>query len=183
MELTEIKEIRKKNNITQNKLAKTSGVSQSLIAKIEAGKLDPTYSNAKKIFKALDSLQDKGEVKASEIMQKKVISISTLTPISEIIKKMRKYHFSYLPVIEKNKLLGLVSEEDVLEATIKGKKESLAKDIMQEPPIIISKNSPLQPTILRTYPILLVKEKEKFIGVITKTDLLQKAYEKKGWLF
>ena len=63
-ELKDIKDIRKKFNLTQSDLAKKADVSQSLIAKIEAGRLDPTYSNAQKIFEALDTLTKKEETKA-----------------------------------------------------------------------------------------------------------------------
>ncbi|MFQ5647816.1 MAG: helix-turn-helix transcriptional regulator, partial [Candidatus Aenigmatarchaeota archaeon] len=41
-EITEIRKIRKKLGLTQSQLAQEARVSQSLIAKIEAGKLDPT---------------------------------------------------------------------------------------------------------------------------------------------
>ena len=56
-ELNEIKIIRKKYGLTQSKLANIANVSQSLIAKIESGRIDPTYSNAQKIFSALDTLR------------------------------------------------------------------------------------------------------------------------------
>ncbi len=53
MELSEIKHLRKKFGLTQSQLAKLSGVSQSLIAKIEADRIDPTFSKAQKIFEAI----------------------------------------------------------------------------------------------------------------------------------
>ena len=55
-ELSEVKVIRKKLGLTQGELAKAAGVSQSLIAKIESTKIDPTYSKVKLIFHALESL-------------------------------------------------------------------------------------------------------------------------------
>ena len=49
-ELEEIKKIRKSLGLTQAELAKRADVSQSIIAKIESGSIDPTLSKAKKIF-------------------------------------------------------------------------------------------------------------------------------------
>jgi predicted transcriptional regulator len=40
--------------LTQGQLAKIAGVSQSFIAKIESGKIDPSYSKVKTIFDVLD---------------------------------------------------------------------------------------------------------------------------------
>jgi len=43
-EINEVKDIRKRLGLTQLELAKRANVSQSLIAKIEAGRIDPRYS-------------------------------------------------------------------------------------------------------------------------------------------
>ncbi len=61
-DLKEIKVIRKKLGITQGELAKLSNVSQSMIAKIESNILDPSYTNACKIFNALNDLNNKNFV-------------------------------------------------------------------------------------------------------------------------
>ena len=62
VELEEIKEIRKKLGLTQSDLAKRAGVSQSLIAKVESGRLDPAYSNAQKLINALNDYGRKKEL-------------------------------------------------------------------------------------------------------------------------
>ncbi|MBI2647565.1 helix-turn-helix domain-containing protein, partial [Candidatus Woesearchaeota archaeon] len=62
-ELVEVKKIRKKLELTQTQLANRAGVSQSLIAKVESGRIDPTYSKTKKIFSALSELEKKEEIK------------------------------------------------------------------------------------------------------------------------
>ena len=84
-ELEEIKKIRKKLGMTQTELANRAGVSQSLIAKIESGRIDPTYTKTKKIFAALSELEKKEEIKAEQLMTAKIISIIQNTPINETI--------------------------------------------------------------------------------------------------
>ena len=49
-ELSEIKAKRKHLGLSQSGLSVKTGVSQSLIAKLEAGKISPSYLSAKKIF-------------------------------------------------------------------------------------------------------------------------------------
>ena len=88
-ELEEIREIRKKFGLTQSELAKRAGVSQSLIAKIESGRIDPTYTKTKKIFAALSDLEKKEEIKAEQLMTNKIISISPSTSIKEAIAKTK----------------------------------------------------------------------------------------------
>ena len=177
-ELEEIKKIRKKLGMTQTELANRAGVSQSLIAKIESGRIDPTYTKTKKIFAALSELEKKEEIKAEQIMTGRIISISPNEPIKEAISKMKKFQISQLPVIEGNKLIGLVSESTILDALL-NPKSTRVRDIMQESPPIVSKTTSIQvvSNLLKHYPMVLVSEEGKLIGLITKSDLLGKLYK------
>lgn len=176
--LEEVKKIRKKLGMTQTELANRAGVSQSLIAKIESGRIDPTYTKTRKIFVALSELEKKGEIKAEQIMAGRIISISPNEPIKEAISKMKKFQISQLPVIEGSKLVGLVSESTILDALINSKGTKV-RDIMQESPPIVSKTTPIQlvSNLLKHYPMVLVSEEGKLIGLITKSDLLGKLYK------
>ncbi len=177
-ELSEIKEIRKKYGLTQGQLANRAGVSQSLIAKIEAGRLDPTYSNATKIFEAIDSLGKKKELKADEIMSRKIISVKPNDGIKEAINKMKKANISQMPVIEDHKSIGVVSEAIILEALL-NKKGNKIKDIMDDSAPIVSKNTNIGviSNLLRFSPMVLVSDGGELKGVITKSDLLGKVYK------
>ncbi len=177
-ELEEIKKIRKKLGMTQTELADRAGVSQSLIAKIESGRMDPTYTKAKKIFAALSELEKKEEIKAEQLMTAKIISVDTATSIKDAINKMKKYQISQLPVVDHDKLIGLVSESTILDALLKPKGSNV-KDVMQEAPPIVSKKTSVHliSDLLKHYPMIVVSEEGKLIGLITKSDLLGKLYK------
>ena len=177
-ELEEVKKIRKKLGMTQTDLAKRAGVSQSLVAKIESGKIDPTYTKTKKIFSALSDLEKKGEIKAEQLMTNRLIAIEPGKNIKEAIDKMKKSQISQLPVVQNENLVGLVSESSILDALIEKKFEKVS-EIMQEAPPIVSKNTGIQviSNLLKHFPIVIVSENGKLIGLITKSDLLGKVYK------
>lgn len=178
VEIDEIKHIRKKLGLTQNQLAQRAQVSQSLIAKIESGRLDPTYSNAQKIFNALNDLSKKQEAKAGELMTDKVISVIPEDSIKDAITRMKKFNISQMPVIEEHKSIGLVSESIILEAML-NKQVKRVKEIMRDSPPVISKNTSLGiiSNLLKFYSLILVSEDGKLKGVITRADLLAKIYK------
>lgn len=170
-DITQLKKIRKKLDLTQNQLAKEIGISQSMVTKIESGKLDPTYSYVKKIEKAINSLLKKEEKNAKDVMNKKIISVKGDIPLENIITLFEKHEISQVPVMKGNNVFGLVTESELLDQNFKEKK---AKDVMKESPPIISFETPISAitSLLKFYPIVLVKNKEKFVGVITKADIL-----------
>src|SRR3989338_6143293 len=177
-ELEEIKKIRKKLGMTQTELANRAGVSQSLIAKIESSRIDPTYTKTKKIFAALSELEKKEEIKAEQLMKSRIISIASAASIKEEIAKMKKFQISQLPVIENHKSIGLVSESTILDALLESKSAKV-KEVMQESPPIVSKTTSIQviSNLLKHYPMVLVSQEGRLIGLITKSDLLAKMYK------
>ena len=174
-----IKRTRKNLGINQKELADRAGVSQSLIAKIEAGKIDPTYTKAKQIFRALEELREKEEIKAKQIMNKKVVFVQANDKIQNIIKIMKKRGISQVPVLKKEKVCGLITERIILKR-IMSDPESIntlkAEEIMEEVPPIISLKTGLKTLLelLKDSPLVLVAEKGDIKGIISKTDLLDK---------
>ena len=177
-ELSEIKKIRKSLGLTQTDLAKRANVSQSLIAKIESGKIDPTFTKTKKIFDTLNDMENKEEIKAEELMNRKVISISPDDNIKESVEKMKKFEISQMPVIDGHNVVGLVSESTLLDALI-NKKSNKIEEIMEESPPTVSKTASVKvvSSLLKHYPVVLVSESGKLAGLITKADLLGKLYK------
>ncbi len=177
-ELEEIKKIRKNLGLTQSQLAKRAGVSQSIIAKIESQNIDPTYSKTKKIFEALSYFEKKDEIKAEDMMNKKLVDIKPIECVKDAINKMKRYNISQMPVIDDNKAIGLISESTLLNALVQGKLTKVS-EIMEESPPIVSKQTSVKviSSLLKYYPMVMVSEEGKLTGLITKADLLGKLYK------
>ncbi|MFH1400958.1 MAG: CBS domain-containing protein [Nanoarchaeota archaeon] len=174
MQLTDIKRLRKRLNMTQSTLASEAGVSQSLIAKIESGRVDPTYTNAQRIFETLNVMLHRKSAKAADIMCPKVISCSPNDSVKEVIALMRKEEISQVPVLRNQHVMGLITETSIL-AKAFDDKEHTVKDVMEDAPPLVSTLTGQEVifTLLKYYPIVLVKDSEKICGVIAKSDMLK----------
>lgn len=182
-ELREIQEFRKKHGLTQTELAKLAGVSQSLIAKIESNKIDPTYTNIKKIFSAIECLNQKKELKAADIINKNIFSIKANDSLKEATKIMKSKGISQVPVVDQKHhdlFIGMISEAKILEAIMNNASpDSKVSEFMTECPPIIAKDSTISliGSLLKYSPMIIVKDKGKTVGIITKADLLGRVYK------
>ena len=183
-ELRDIKGMRRRLNLTQKKLAEISGVSQSMVAKIEAGRIEPSYKNAMQILNALTVELNKKEKVAGELMSKRIIGVAGTTSVAEAVRKMKRYEISQLPVFKgatsgpSAKIIGLVSETSLITALINKGRMSRVSDVMDDPPPLIPKNTPSKAvySMLRFYPLLIVVDRDKPVGVITKSDIIRRLY-------
>lgn len=176
MELSQIQTIRKKLGLTQTQFARQAGVSQSLIAKIESGRIDPKYSTVRMLERAIDDLTHHHTPTIASIMQNPIISCSPDETIPSIVKRMKKYGISQLPVMQDNIPVGTISEETILHAISKDQNitKLTASSIMEGSPPILSEDTPLHVAkhLLEYCQIIVVKRKEKPVGVTTKVDLI-----------
>jgi len=164
---------------TQNQLAHLCGVSQSIIAKIERGMVDPSYSTASRIFAALEMLEKKSseklapELTAKDVMTRKVVSVRPTDPATKAAQTMLDDNFSQLPVMDGDRVIGSVTEREVMNATIEQAKIS---DIMVESFPMVSQNTTLSTlrNILMEEPAVLVQEKLRVVGIVTKYDVIAK---------
>ena len=184
--LSEIKNQRKKISLTQSELARQTGVSQSLIAKIESNVIVPSYSNAKKLFDFFEIIQKEHDAKVSDFMTLKVISVKKDTPLRIAIKTMEKNSISQLPVLDDGKSVGTLSEKTALEVINRAEnsKDVLEKSVelvMEDSMPQINEDTPFQlvSSIMGHYSGVLVTKNGEVIGIITKSDLLRAIVGKK----
>ena len=57
------------------------------------------------------------KVKIKDVMSKKFLIVNTNTSYSYIIKKLREEKIKRFPVVENDKLIGIITETDIVDAT------------------------------------------------------------------
>lgn len=175
----DIRRLRKRAGLTQAELARRAGVSQSLIARIERGTVDPRLSTLMRILRALEEYISE-ELTAKEVMTSPVITAKTTTPLEELVKIMWERGISQVPVLsEDGEILGTVFERDVVDAFLKYREKALEKcagDIMSDPlPIVApsTKLSAIAGMLSKDTPAVLVVSRGKLVGIITRSDLMK----------
>jgi len=167
-----IKELRDEAGLSQSKLAKLAKVSQAHIAKIESEKVDPRLSTVNRILRVLASRDRRKKCKVA--MSTDIISLEPSSPISDAVKIMREHDISQFPVMSGDKQVGSVDEATIIKNMDRKLHLLQIKNIMDRPFPVVDVNDPVdiaQP-LLDFHPAVLVAEKGKLKGIITKVDLL-----------
>jgi len=177
--LTEIQKRREKLHLTQTQLAEKAGVSQSLIARLETGTVDPRYSKVASIFRALDELRGK-EIEAKEIMTKDVVGVKADSTIEEAAEAMKERGVSQMPVYEGENTIGSISEKNMLDAIARGinmqtfplekvreHMDSAFPTVKQETPLSVIS------ALLEHNKAVVVQDAGKPVGIITNADMLK----------
>ncbi len=172
LEIKDVKPARVRLGLTQVQLAKAANLSQSVIAKLESGRIDPSYSTAQRIFAALETHRKKSVVKAKDIMHKSVISVTPNTTVEEAIKIMRKHAISQIPVCNPMPV-GIITEATIIKHL--NNIHCKVSAIMEPAPPTLASDADLAviSNLLMHYPLICITEKGECVGVITKADVLK----------
>jgi len=119
--LEDIAKRRRQLGLKQSEIAKMVGVSQSLIAKLEAGTIDSSYTKVKTIFDVLERLETKTKIQERKVTPNQVISIQKDEPILKVVKLMKEHGYSQIPVFCGKQSVGSISEKTILRQILAGK--------------------------------------------------------------
>jgi predicted transcriptional regulator len=184
----EISSLRRQLSLSQSKLAKLSGISQSALNKFERGQIDLGYSKISRIAEVLmRKLQDQmgtpdllSNYEAKDIMQDNIVWVNALDKVGDVISLMTKEGFSQIPVKKQDRSVGSVSEKIVISHLDKGTSLDELSDVTVEsimgPPFpTVSCNTVLEAVsiILKHSNAVLVTSDGAIAGIITLADFLK----------
>lgn len=179
-ELSEIKSLRKSLNISQKELGDMLNIPQSTISRIENGSMDPPYSKVKKLYTYLQKELAKSKesaIKAENIMTEKIYSISSNSTVKQAIEIMNQHKISQIPIFDDNKNMGSLTAKKIQKLLTEGHYILNMKviDVKELPFPEVERNWSTKEisNLLLTYPAVLVKNLNNYIGIVTDADFLK----------
>ncbi|MEM2204776.1 MAG: CBS domain-containing protein [Candidatus Hadarchaeales archaeon] len=176
--------MRLEKGLTQAKLAELTGLTQAYIAKIEAGKADPRFSTLEKLSSVLLRTEEEPLLRAGEMMTSPVLYVRPSDSLEKAIKLMGAKGISQLPVLEEGVQVGSLSEADVVRKVAEGEGKELLKkkvgEVMGGPFPVVGPELPAPAilSMLEHAPAVLVVERGKVKGIVTKADVLRALVER-----
>jgi predicted transcriptional regulator len=174
---SELKNKRETLGLKQTDVARMAGISQSMIARIESGTVDPRLSTLRKVIDVLTDAE-RSKVTARNVMCRPVYSVLVSDPISRAVGIMEERGISQVPVLENGVPVGCISETAIVTAMDRGPlpRETvlLVKDYMESGFPTVPPDADLTTVvhILQNNHAVLVVDRGTIQGVITKHDLI-----------
>ena len=173
----ELRSRRETLGLRQTEVARRAGISQSMVARIEAGSVDPRVSTLNKIITVLNNAEPK-KVTAGQIMHTPVLSVPPQASISQALEIFEKNNVSQIPVIERGAPVGCISEAVITKAIgqqrLHPSQPVLVRDFMEPGFPTVPPDMDVETVIgiLQQNHAVLVTEGRQVKGVITKHDLI-----------
>lgn len=126
-------------------------------------------------------------MKVARRMVSTVITITPSATVNDALHLLHQNNIRHLPVVEKEKFIGFVSETDLRQVLLlPGGKDILIKDVMNKEPITIGPEENLEQAARRINQhkigCLPVLEEGRLVGIVTVSDILAAFIELMGML-
>ncbi|MCJ7610189.1 CBS domain-containing protein [Candidatus Bathyarchaeota archaeon] len=176
--IEDLRRLRRSAGLTQKQLADKAGVSQSLIARIERGSVDPRFSTVNRILTALRAPVPTRNAK--DLMSYPVEGVNAKETVRSAIEKMKRTGFSQLPVLIEGRVVGSLHESAILERIARSSNpehvlSGVVYNLMDKPFTTVSPHEEINKVVeilSSGEPALLVVQDGLPLGIITKIDVL-----------
>ena len=167
-----LREMRQEAGMSQQELARLAGITQAHVAKIESGRVDPRLSTVNRLVSILN--EEETGTQCSDIMTRNIVSVRMDEPVEKVVKIMRSFDISQLPVFDGEQQVGSVRESTIMRNLDRKLNVLEVRHLVDRPfPVVDGRDSVgILAPLLDFHPAVLVSEKGKLSGIITKSDLL-----------
>ena len=160
------------------------GHSRAASAKIESQDINEVRE---KLYRAL-RMKIKPLIQAQKIMATPVRTVQEDLSVGEARRLMLRFNFSGLPILNKEKLTGIISRTDLERASQHGFREAPVRDYMTSRPITIGPDASLEEiqTLMICHNIghlPVVDKKGSLRGMVTRGELLRILHNEKNQVF
>ncbi len=130
-----------------------------------------------------------GQTRVRDLMQEKIVTIGASDRLSTVEDIMTLGRVRHMPVVQGGKLVGVVSERDLLRASLSNLTGFDSSErraflngveiarVMSAPPVVIEADAPIEHAALvmaeRRIGCLPVMDGQMLVGLLTETDLLR----------
>ena len=112
-----------------------------------------------------------------DIMSKNIITSNINDDISIIANKMRNYDIGFIPIIDKNHIIGIITDRDIACRIFNNEDpegditEYMSRDIISTD---IDSSIPEALNLMKKHRIkrIIIKEQEKIVGILSISDIL-----------
>lgn len=170
--------LRKQARLSQTELAQLAGVSQSFIAKLERGQLDPSFSRAQKIESILQQRQLSSQDWIQSVLQPFPTILWDTQSLSSALVQLEQYAAIALPVQnERGTIVGLLHLQPLLDAlyfTPNLGQSKLVRELMISPQFLpLHASTSEVRSILRSRLVVLIGSETKPLGWILPYSILK----------
>ena len=121
-------------------------------------------------------------MKVKDVMHRGVAWVEPQTPITEIARKMRDEDIGAVPVGENDRLVGMVTDRDIVTrglARVKNYLDLVAKDVMSKPIVYARADEDVEDALhimvknqIRRLPV--IDENKRMTGILSLGDISEK---------
>jgi predicted transcriptional regulator len=170
-----LRQWRKSLGLTQSMLAERSGLTQSVIAKVETEVVDPRVSTLRKMVRALKREESPEKAHTvGDIMVSEITTLAQTDTVQSSIDKMVVGGISHLPVLNADgSVVGLVSESSLLKENVS--KNALVEEVMRVDFTLIDADVSIGEArrLLGGSEILLVSRRGELVGLVSRIDMIR----------
>ncbi|HKS59390.1 MAG TPA: CBS domain-containing protein [Thermoplasmata archaeon] len=176
--LAELRKRRVSLGISLGELARAVGRSDATLSRIERGQIRPSYELVQKMLSHLEAEEARvaPPLRARDVMNPTLVSVDASSALPPAAQQMERGGFSQLPVLDRGRVTGSLSETALLRALARPDGRSTrVRDVQEAPYPVVDEEFPtdLLAVLLTRYPAVLVARRGEPKGIVTKTDLIR----------